>query len=236
MAVVLRPSGLSLMKPGAQTMALHRGPARCCRGRMTAPGPNGSVVPSVNEKQVLVRCRREEEADHGSEGEDNPLFIFNLMKRSDNLAVLSEATEDNLIDLGPGSPAVVSNIPNAAPTSLPPALTGPAGRPSSPATLASRLAGLAENPAAEGPPPTLDVQQPAAGGVSCSNDVLLAVWSVTGGVAIKRSTWYFSKRLPFCCFAFRGRFSSSPQFDLFWFLFRLTQRDLLLLFIGLSIL
>ncbi|MEQ2261178.1 hypothetical protein XENORESO_006787 [Xenotaenia resolanae] len=94
----------------------------------------------------------------------------------------------------------------------------------------------AENPAAEGPPPTLDVQQPAAGGVSCSHDVLLAVWSVTGGVAIKRSTWYFSKRLPFCCFAFLGRFSSSPQFDLFWFLFRLTQRDLLLLFIGLSIL
>ncbi|XP_047232732.1 TOM1-like protein 2 isoform X3 [Girardinichthys multiradiatus] len=123
--------------------------------------------------------------------------------------VLSEATEDNLIDLGPGSPAVVSNIPNTAPSSLPPAPTGPAGRPSSPATLASRLAGLdmgadsvsstlsslssckpppaqddfdvfaqtrsgalaepypttaAENPAAEGPPPTLDVQQPAAGG------------------------------------------------------------------------
>uniref|UniRef100_A0A8C6M6Y9 Target of myb1 like 2 membrane trafficking protein n=1 Tax=Nothobranchius furzeri TaxID=105023 RepID=A0A8C6M6Y9_NOTFU len=41
-----------------------------------------------------------------------------------NNGVLSEATEDNLIDLGPGSPAVVSNIP------------------SSPATLASRLAGL----------------------------------------------------------------------------------------------
>uniref|UniRef100_A0A3Q2DHW0 Target of myb1 like 2 membrane trafficking protein n=1 Tax=Cyprinodon variegatus TaxID=28743 RepID=A0A3Q2DHW0_CYPVA len=39
-----------------------------------------------------------------------------------NNGVLSEATEDNLIDLGPGSPAVV--------------------RPSSPATLASRLAGL----------------------------------------------------------------------------------------------
>ncbi|XP_006800993.1 TOM1-like protein 2 isoform X3 [Neolamprologus brichardi] len=56
--------------------------------------------------------------------------------------VLSEATEDNLIDLGPGSPAVVSNMPNAAPTSLPPTVTAPAGRPSSPATLASRLAGL----------------------------------------------------------------------------------------------
>ncbi|XP_037611511.1 TOM1-like protein 2 isoform X6 [Sebastes umbrosus] len=56
--------------------------------------------------------------------------------------VLSEATEDNLIDLGPGSPAVVSNMPSAAPTSLPPALTAPAARPSSPATLASRLAGL----------------------------------------------------------------------------------------------
>uniref|UniRef100_A0A3Q2X3F2 Target of myb1 like 2 membrane trafficking protein n=1 Tax=Haplochromis burtoni TaxID=8153 RepID=A0A3Q2X3F2_HAPBU len=59
-----------------------------------------------------------------------------------NNGVLSEATEDNLIDLGPGSPAVVSNMPNAAPTSLPPTVTAPAGRPSSPATLASRLAGL----------------------------------------------------------------------------------------------
>ncbi|KAM3591508.1 uncharacterized protein V6R79_002852 [Siganus canaliculatus] len=53
--------------------------------------------------------------------------------QSVNNGVLSEATEDNLIDLGPGSPAVVSNMANAAPTSLPP---------SSPATLASRLAGL----------------------------------------------------------------------------------------------
>uniref|UniRef100_A0A3B4TNG5 Target of myb1 like 2 membrane trafficking protein n=1 Tax=Seriola dumerili TaxID=41447 RepID=A0A3B4TNG5_SERDU len=44
--------------------------------------------------------------------------------QSVNNGVLSEATEDNLIDLGPGSPAVVSNMP------------------SSPATLASRLAGL----------------------------------------------------------------------------------------------
>ncbi|XP_020779782.1 TOM1-like protein 2 [Boleophthalmus pectinirostris] len=44
--------------------------------------------------------------------------------QSVNNGVLSEATEDNLIDLGPGSPAVVSNMP------------------SSPATLSSRLAGL----------------------------------------------------------------------------------------------
>ncbi|XP_047232731.1 TOM1-like protein 2 isoform X2 [Girardinichthys multiradiatus] len=138
--------------------------------------------------------------------------------QSVNNGVLSEATEDNLIDLGPGSPAVVSNIPNTAPSSLPPAPTGPAGRPSSPATLASRLAGLdmgadsvsstlsslssckpppaqddfdvfaqtrsgalaepypttaAENPAAEGPPPTLDVQQPAAGGgLGCQSSVM----------------------------------------------------------------
>lgn len=49
-----------------------------------------------------------------------------------NNGVLSEATEDNLIDLGPGSPAVVSNMPNAAPP----------GGPASPATLSSRLAGL----------------------------------------------------------------------------------------------
>ncbi|XP_030610323.1 TOM1-like protein 2 isoform X4 [Archocentrus centrarchus] len=62
--------------------------------------------------------------------------------QSVNNGVLSEATEDNLIDLGPGSPAVVSNMPNAAPTSLPPTITASAGRPSSPATLASRLAGL----------------------------------------------------------------------------------------------
>ncbi|XP_061666673.1 TOM1-like protein 2 isoform X2 [Syngnathoides biaculeatus] len=59
-----------------------------------------------------------------------------------NNGVLSEATEDNLIDLGPASPAVVSNMPNAAPTSLPPSITATVGRPSSPATLASRLAGL----------------------------------------------------------------------------------------------
>ncbi|XP_038591241.1 TOM1-like protein 2 isoform X2 [Micropterus salmoides] len=62
--------------------------------------------------------------------------------QSVNNGVLSEATDDNLIDLGPGSPAVVSNMTNAAPTSLPHTITAPAGRPSSPATLASRLAGL----------------------------------------------------------------------------------------------
>ncbi|KAM7371047.1 hypothetical protein PAMP_010547 [Pampus punctatissimus] len=62
--------------------------------------------------------------------------------QSVNNGVLSEATEDNLIDLGPGSPAVVSNMPNAAPTSLPPNVTASAGRPSSPVSLASRLAGL----------------------------------------------------------------------------------------------
>uniref|UniRef100_A0A3B3XTD5 Target of myb1 like 2 membrane trafficking protein n=1 Tax=Poecilia mexicana TaxID=48701 RepID=A0A3B3XTD5_9TELE len=43
--------------------------------------------------------------------------------QSVNNGVLSEATEDNLIDLGPGSPAVVSNMPSAAPSSLPPALS-----------------------------------------------------------------------------------------------------------------
>ncbi|XP_023849151.1 TOM1-like protein 2 isoform X3 [Salvelinus sp. IW2-2015] len=60
-----------------------------------------------------------------------------------NNGVLSEATEDNLIDLGPGSPAVVSNmITTTPPSSLPPFYTTPAARPSSPASLASRLAGL----------------------------------------------------------------------------------------------
>uniref|UniRef100_A0A3B3D6Y4 Target of myb1 like 2 membrane trafficking protein n=1 Tax=Oryzias melastigma TaxID=30732 RepID=A0A3B3D6Y4_ORYME len=43
--------------------------------------------------------------------------------QSVNNGVLSEATEDNLIDLGPGSPAVVSNMASAAPSSLPPNLT-----------------------------------------------------------------------------------------------------------------
>ncbi|KAG7507113.1 TOM1 2 isoform X1 [Solea senegalensis] len=56
-----------------------------------------------------------------------------------NNGVLSEATEDNLIDLGPGSPAVVSNMSNVAPAQ---SITAPVGGPSSPATLASRLAGL----------------------------------------------------------------------------------------------
>ncbi|XP_072229484.1 TOM1-like protein 2 isoform X1 [Leuresthes tenuis] len=127
-----------------------------------------------------------------------------------NNGVLSEATEDNLIDLGPGSPAVVSNMPNAAPTTLP-----PAGGPSSPATLASRLAVLdmgadsvsstlsslstckpppaqddfdvfaqtrtgamsepqkttAAEDTTSGPPPTLDVVQPAAGGPSVMDDI-----------------------------------------------------------------
>uniref|UniRef100_A0A673WAS8 Target of myb1 like 2 membrane trafficking protein n=1 Tax=Salmo trutta TaxID=8032 RepID=A0A673WAS8_SALTR len=57
-----------------------------------------------------------------------------------NNGVLSEATEDNLIDLGPGSPAVVSNMVTS--TVTPPSFTAPAARPSSPASLASRLAGL----------------------------------------------------------------------------------------------
>ncbi|XP_076856394.1 TOM1-like protein 2 isoform X2 [Brachyhypopomus gauderio] len=58
-----------------------------------------------------------------------------------NNGVLSEATEDNLIDLGPGSPAVVSPRISATPPSALPASVGPA-RSASPATLSSRLAGL----------------------------------------------------------------------------------------------
>ncbi|XP_034049473.1 TOM1-like protein 2 isoform X3 [Thalassophryne amazonica] len=56
--------------------------------------------------------------------------------------VLNEATEDNLIDLGPGSPAVVSNTPNAAPTTLPSTFAVPTAQPASPSSLSSRLAGL----------------------------------------------------------------------------------------------
>ncbi|XP_030629479.1 TOM1-like protein 2 isoform X3 [Chanos chanos] len=55
-----------------------------------------------------------------------------------NNGVLSEATEDNLIDLGPGSPAVVSPMVSATPPS---ASAAPPGS-SSPATLSSKLAGL----------------------------------------------------------------------------------------------
>ncbi|XP_043109386.1 TOM1-like protein 2 isoform X1 [Puntigrus tetrazona] len=55
--------------------------------------------------------------------------------------VLNEATEDNLIDLGPGSPAVVSpRISATPPSSLPPSVAPI--RSASPVTLSSRLAGL----------------------------------------------------------------------------------------------
>uniref|UniRef100_A0A672GQK0 Target of myb1 like 2 membrane trafficking protein n=1 Tax=Salarias fasciatus TaxID=181472 RepID=A0A672GQK0_SALFA len=92
--------------------------------------------------------------------------------QSVNNGVLSEATEDNLIDLGPGSPAVVSNMPNAAPSSLPPDVGG-----DSVSSTLSSLSSCKPPPtqddfdvfaqtrtgAAEaGAPPTLDVkQQPA---------------------------------------------------------------------------
>ncbi|KAG7491825.1 hypothetical protein MATL_G00008170 [Megalops atlanticus] len=57
-----------------------------------------------------------------------------------NNGVLSEATEDNLIDLGPGSPAVVSPMVSAVPpSSLPPAAAAPS---STPASLSTQLAGL----------------------------------------------------------------------------------------------
>ncbi|KAJ8251202.1 hypothetical protein GJAV_G00218440 [Gymnothorax javanicus] len=56
-----------------------------------------------------------------------------------NNGVLSEATEDNLIDLGPGSPAVVSPMVNAT---APPG-PAPAPAPSAkPASLSTQLAGL----------------------------------------------------------------------------------------------
>ncbi|XP_076154526.1 TOM1-like protein 2 isoform X1 [Alosa pseudoharengus] len=58
-----------------------------------------------------------------------------------NNGVLSEATEDNLIDLGPGSPAVVTPMVNATPPSSLPASVAPA-RSASPASLASKLAVL----------------------------------------------------------------------------------------------
>ncbi|XP_058649424.1 TOM1-like protein 2 isoform X3 [Onychostoma macrolepis] len=58
-----------------------------------------------------------------------------------NNGVLNEATEDNLIDLGPGSPAVVSpRISATPPSSLPPSVAPI--RSASPVTLSSRLAVL----------------------------------------------------------------------------------------------
>lgn len=61
--------------------------------------------------------------------------------------VLSEATEDNLIDLGPGSPAVVTPMANATPpSSLPASVASVAPvRSASPASLASKLAVLGES-------------------------------------------------------------------------------------------
>lgn len=66
-----------------------------------------------------------------------PVFFSTVSYSSSQ--VLSEATEDNLIDLGPGSPAVVSDMVNPASANLP---STTAVGPTSPATLASRLAGL----------------------------------------------------------------------------------------------
>ncbi|XP_066546327.1 TOM1-like protein 2 isoform X2 [Amia ocellicauda] len=58
-----------------------------------------------------------------------------------NNGVLSEVTEDNLIDLGPGSPAVVSPMVSVAPPAPPSSL--PATAPlSTPASLSTQLAGL----------------------------------------------------------------------------------------------
>ena len=62
--------------------------------------------------------------------------------------MLSEATEDNLIDLGPGSPAVVSprvsTSPNPPPLGVPPA--GASASPArTPASLSTQLAGLGED-------------------------------------------------------------------------------------------
>lgn len=60
------------------------------------------------------------------------------------LQVLNEATDDNLIDLGPGSPAVMSPRISGTPPSSLPASVAPV-RSASPATLSSRLAGLGES-------------------------------------------------------------------------------------------
>lgn len=60
------------------------------------------------------------------------------------LQVLSEATDDNLIDLGPGSPAVMSPRISSTPPSSLPASVAPTHS-ASPATLASQLAGLGES-------------------------------------------------------------------------------------------
>ncbi|XP_067088778.1 TOM1-like protein 2 isoform X1 [Osmerus mordax] len=65
-------------------------------------------------------------------------------RAAQNNGMLSEATEDNLIDLGPGSPAVVS--PRVSTSPNPPPSVPPAGASASPArtpaSLSTQLAGL----------------------------------------------------------------------------------------------
>ncbi|KAF7661301.1 hypothetical protein LDENG_00264570 [Lucifuga dentata] len=62
-------------------------------------------------------------------------------RAAQNSGMLNEATEDNLIDLGPGSPAVVTPRATSSPPSSVGATTSPAHNPT-PALLSSTLAGL----------------------------------------------------------------------------------------------
>ncbi|KTF76203.1 hypothetical protein cypCar_00039598, partial [Cyprinus carpio] len=91
---------------------------------------------------IFLRYERYERFRSGrtAQGINNGKYE-NQFENVHDVKVLNEATEDNLIDLGPGSPAVVSpRISATPPSSLPPSVAPV--RSASPATLSSRLAGL----------------------------------------------------------------------------------------------
>lgn len=68
---------------------------------------------------------------------------YRLGRSAQNNGMLSEATEDNLIDLGPGSPAVVTpRIVSSPPPHSPAGATASPARDPAPPSLSSALAGL----------------------------------------------------------------------------------------------
>ncbi|XP_041672614.1 TOM1-like protein 2 isoform X1 [Cheilinus undulatus] len=68
---------------------------------------------------------------------------YRLGRSAQNNGMLNEATEDNLIDLGPGSPAVVTpRIVSSPPPQSPTGATASPARDPTPASLSSALAGL----------------------------------------------------------------------------------------------
>ncbi|XP_029584618.1 TOM1-like protein 2 isoform X3 [Salmo trutta] len=106
---------------------------------------------------------------------------YRLGRAVQNNGMLSEATEDNLIDLTPGSPAVVSlRATSTPPSSIPPVTAPRAGATASPAraliqdptsgpsTLSTQLAGLASLPLSLCPPSSPSLCLSDVGGDSVS--------------------------------------------------------------------